>query len=166
MRSLKAWVLLALVSVCAARTIAQGASLVGNEAPRFIRSDLHGRQIDVEDFRGKVVLLNFWATWCGPCRVELPTFARWQKQYGAEGLQVLAVSMDDDSKPVGKAVRKLHLNYPVVMGDERLGLEYGGVLGLPITYLIGRDGKIAARFGGETDLNAMEKQVRTLLEQR
>jgi peroxiredoxin len=166
MRSLKVWILFTLVFVCAMRSIAQGDSLVGKEAPRFVRSDLHGRQIDIEDFRGKVVLLNFWATWCGPCRVELPRFAGWQNQYGAEGLQVLAVSMDDDSKPVGKAARKLHLTFPVVMGDEKLGLEYGGVLGLPVTYLIGRDGTISDRYGSGTDLNTMEKRVQMLLKQR
>jgi thiol-disulfide isomerase/thioredoxin len=127
---------------------------------------LGGKRIDLDALRGKVVLLNFWATWCAPCRVELPTFAAWQDRYGREGLQVVAVSMDDDSVPVGKAASKLRLNFPVIMGDEKLGMAFGGVLGLPVTFLIGRDGRIAARFGGEADLNQIESRVRSLLSQR
>ena len=142
---------------------AQQPSLVGRQAPRFVQTDLNGKRIELGEYQSKVVLLNFWATWCAPCRVELPTFSSWQKRYGQEGLQVIAVSMDDDSAPVGKAVRQLHLNFPVLMGDEKLGNDYGGVLGLPVTYLIGRDGKIAARYEGETDLEQMEGKVRDLL---
>jgi peroxiredoxin len=166
MRFLTASILVALVFSTAAPGTAQQPSLIGRQAPRFVRPDLKGRRIDLDDYRGKVVLLNFWATWCAPCRVELPTFSSWQGRYGAEGLQVTAVAMDDDSAPVAKAARKLHLSFPVLMGDEKLGSDYGGVLGLPVTYLIGRDGKIAARFAGETGLEQMESKVRELLSER
>jgi peroxiredoxin len=163
MRMVMGSLLVALVCSNAAAAIGQQPSLVDKPAPRFVRSDLNGKRIDLDDFRGRVVLLNFWATWCGPCRVELPAFSSWQNRYGKEGFQVVAVSMDDDVAPVGKTARRLHLNFPIVMGDEQLGIDYGRVLGLPVTYLIGRNGKIAARFAGETDLKQMESKVRELL---
>jgi cytochrome c biogenesis protein CcmG/thiol:disulfide interchange protein DsbE len=140
--------------------------LTNKPAPAFVRLDLAGRRVGLEQYRGKVVLLNFWATWCGPCQVELPRFAKWQKTYGAQGFQVLAVSMDDSEAPVRRTVRRLHLDFPVVMGDANLGDEYGGVLGLPITFLIDRDGRIVAQWRGETDLNSLEGQVRRLLAQK
>ena len=137
--------------------------LLHKQAPSFIRPDLSGRQVDLAAFRGKVVLLNFWATWCAPCRVELPRFAAWQKRYGTAGLQVIAVSMDDDPALARTAADKLQLNFPVVQGDEELGTKYGGVLGLPITFLIGRDGEVIARIKGATDLHALEGKVRKIV---
>jgi thiol-disulfide isomerase/thioredoxin len=146
---------------------AQGApDFVGKLAPQFAREDLSGRKVGLRQFRGKVVLLNFWATWCGPCRVELPKFEEWQKKYGGDGLQVLAVSMDDADAPVRRAVRRMHLEFPVVMGNAKLGEAYGGVLGLPVTFLIDRDGKIVAKIKGEADLAVLESQVKTLLAER
>ena len=137
--------------------------IVHKSAPQFVRSDLSGHTVDLRSYRGKVVLLNFWATWCASCQVELPRFDEWQKKYGPQGLQILTVSMDDGDAPVRKAVRRLRLGLPVVMGDARLGEAYGGVLGLPVTFLIGRDGVITARVEGETDLNTLESQVKSLL---
>ena len=137
--------------------------LVHKTAPAFVRVDLAGQKVRLRDYRGKVVLLNFWATWCAPCQVELPQFAEWQRAYGADGLQVLAISMDDSKAPVRRTVRRLHLDFPVVMGDAKLGEAYGGVLGLPITFLIDRDGRVVERIKGETDLRAMESEIRTLL---
>jgi len=137
--------------------------LVHQQAPPFVRTDLSGNRVDLRAYRGKVVALNFWATWCTPCLEEMPRFAAWQKQYGSDGLQVLGVSMDDGAEPVQRLVRKLGVNYPVLMGDEQLGMQYGGILGLPVTYLIDRKGQIRARFQGETDLKALETQIKELL---
>lgn len=133
------------------------------QAPGFSRLDLNQSQVRLANYRGKIVLLNFWATWCAPCLLEMPRFIQWQNQYRAQGLQVLGVSMDDDISPVRALNHKLHLNYPVVMGDEKLGELYGGILGLPVTYLIDRKGVIRARFQGETDLNKIESQLKELL---
>ncbi len=132
-------------------------------APDFTRSDLTGKPIHLSSYRGKVVLLNFWATWCEPCLAEIPRFSAWQKKYGAEGLQVLGVSMDDDSAPVQRVYRKYSLAYPVVMGDEHLGNLYGGVLGLPISYLIDPEGRIVVRYQGEPDLTQLEARIKALL---
>jgi len=142
---------------------AQTAPLVGKKAPEFTRKDFSGSRIDLAGFRGKVVLLDFWATWCASCQVEMPTFVQWQRDYGPRGLQVIGISMDDDPALARRLAAKLRLNYPVAMGDEKLGELYGGVLGLPLTYLIGRDGKLRARFQGEADLKTIEKQLTVLL---
>jgi thiol-disulfide isomerase/thioredoxin len=137
--------------------------VLNKPAPEFVRNDLAGRPVDLAALRGRVVLLNFWATWCAPCQVEIPQFIVWQSKYSAEGLQIIGVSMDDDSTPVATLVRERAVNYPVVMGDEHIGLLYGGVLGLPVTYLIDRRGIVRARYQGAADLGAMESAIRKLL---
>jgi cytochrome c biogenesis protein CcmG/thiol:disulfide interchange protein DsbE len=119
---------------------------VGHAAPNFSRPGLDHRKITLSSYRGKVVLLNFWATWCEPCLTEMPTFVEWQKQYGSANFQVIGISMDDAAPEVIATVSRLQLNYPVLMGDEYLGAAYGGVLGLPVTFLVDRDGKIRARY--------------------
>lgn len=153
--------LLCVASLCAQAT----PELVHEPAPAFVRNDLSGKKVALEKYRGKVVLLDFWATWCAGCQVELPKFAAWQKKYGAQGFNVVTVSMDDTAAPVRKTVHRLHLNFPVVMGDAQLGDQYGGLLGLPVTYLIDRQGKILAKFKGDSDLDAMERAIQDALRQ-
>jgi len=138
--------------------------LLHKRAPEFVRTGLNRERVDLKAYRGKVVLLDFWATWCAPCQVEMPRFAAWQSQYGSRGLQVIGISMDDDPADALRVFRKLGLNYPVAMGDEKLGELYGGVLGLPLTFLIDSKGLVRAEFQGETDLNAMEKQLQAILQ--
>jgi thiol-disulfide isomerase/thioredoxin len=137
--------------------------LLHKPAPQFVRTDLAGRTVDLAALRGRVVLLNFWATWCAPCQVEIPTFIGWQSKFAADGFQIIGVSMDDDSAPVASLARTRGVNYPVVMGDEKIGLLYGGVLGLPVTYLIDRQGIIRARYKGDADLSVMEAAIQKLL---
>jgi cytochrome c biogenesis protein CcmG, thiol:disulfide interchange protein DsbE len=132
-------------------------------APDFTRSDLNGRPVALHSYRGRLVLLNFWATWCGPCLAEIPRFVVWQNDYHAAGLQVVGVSMDDSAAPVRRAYLQYHLNYPVVMGDAALGERFGGVLGLPLSYLIDRDGRIVGRYQGELNLNDLESKIKSLL---
>lgn len=139
------------------------SQLLHKPAPAFTRPDLDGRPVRLRASRGKVVLLNFWATWCAPCLEELPRFAAWQTQFAPDGFQVIAVSMDDTDAPVRALVGKLQLTIPVVMGDARLGTRYGSVLGLPISFLIDRRGVVVARFEGVTDLDTLESQIRQLL---
>lgn len=132
-------------------------------APNFSRMDLNHKQVNLADYRGKVVLLDFWATWCAPCLAEMPRFVKWQQEYGAHGLQVIGISMDDDAQPVRSAYRKYKLNYPVVMGDANIGEKYGGIFGLPVTFLIDRSGKIRFQYQGAVDLNTVENEMHSLL---
>lgn len=138
-------------------------SIVNKKAPEFALRDLNGGNLDLASFRGKVVLLDFWATWCTSCLVAMPRLAEWQRLYGPWGFQVIGISMDDDPALARKLYAKLKLNFPVAMGDEKLGKLYGGVLGLPLTYLIDRNGEVIARFQGEPDLKAIEMRLKALL---
>jgi cytochrome c biogenesis protein CcmG, thiol:disulfide interchange protein DsbE len=132
-------------------------------APNFTRMDLTHKKIELSGYRGKVVLLNFWATWCGPCLTEMPMFTEWQQQYGADRFQVIGISMDDAAPEVIATVSKLKLNYPILMGDEKIGAAYGDVLGLPVTFLIDRHGKIRARYDGVVDHTRIKEEIQALL---
>ncbi len=151
------------LGVCSAHPAFAADSLLHKHAPAFVREDLNHKKLALASFRGKVVLLNFWATWCAPCQLEMPRFVAWQNQYGPRGLQVIGISMDDDPAPVRALCAKLKLNFPVAMGDEKIGGLYGGILGLPVTYLIDAKGAIRAEYRGQVDLNAIEAQMKMLL---
>lgn len=128
-------------------------------APDFTLKSIEGQQVTLSSFRGKVVLLDFWATWCTPCRSEIPRFIEWQQKYRDQGLVVLGVSMDDSPKDAANYAREMKITYPVVMGSSDVADSYGGVLGLPVNLLISRDGKILNKYVGATDLNALERQI-------
>ncbi|MGO9686212.1 MAG: TlpA family protein disulfide reductase [Beijerinckiaceae bacterium] len=132
-------------------------------APDFIRTDLAGRPLRLDQFRGRVVLLNFWATWCGPCLEEIPVFSRWQRQYGDAGLQVIGVSMDDDEAVVRRFLVKQAVPYPILMGDANLGERFGGVYGLPQSFLIDARGLIVFRGVGEPNIEALRSQIEGLI---
>lgn len=135
------------------------------EAPAFTVTDIKGQRLSLDSFRGKVVLLNFWATWCGPCRDEIPSFVQLQQKYGSQGFQILGISMDDSPAPVGPFYQQFHMNYPVAMGNAKLGALYGGIYGLPTNFLIGRDGRIYDDVPGEVDKARWEQEIQTLLAQ-
>ncbi|MGA7908446.1 MAG: redoxin domain-containing protein [Candidatus Sulfotelmatobacter sp.] len=132
-------------------------------APHFSLPGLTGQQLDLSSYRGKVVLLDFWATWCDPCRDEIPHFVELQSKYGSQGLQIIGVSMDDGPEPVRDFYQRYKMNYPVVMGNAETGELYGGVLGLPIAFLIGRDGRISTRHVGATNISVLEQEIVNLL---
>ena len=132
-------------------------------APDFKLTQLDGQKLQLSSYRGKVVLLDFWATWCDPCREEIPHFVELQQQYGSKGLQIIGVSMDDSPDPVVPFAQKFHINYPIVMGNAQIGEAYGGVLGLPIAFLIGPDGRIYKKHVGATNATVFENEVRDLL---
>jgi cytochrome c biogenesis protein CcmG/thiol:disulfide interchange protein DsbE len=167
-RSVAHWLAAVLLAVASLASVGPHpvfaqTSPAPRRAPEFVRTGLNQQRIDLNAYRGKVVLLNFWATWCAPCELEMPRFVDWQNKYGPRGLQIIGISMDDDPALARAAYRKLRLNYPVAMGDAKLGELYGGVLGLPVTFLIDAHGQVRARFEGETSLNKIETQLQSLL---
>ena len=137
---------------------------VGDLVPDFARADLGGKEVQLSSHRGKLVVLNFWASWCPPCREEMPVFSGWQKDLQAAGLQVIGVAMDDDRSEVTRFLAQYPVSYPIVMGDAKFAGQFGGVLGLPLTYLIDPQGRVVARYQGEADLAKMEAKIRELLD--
>lgn len=132
-------------------------------APTLSLTALDGQPLQLRDFRGHVVLIDFWATWCGPCQDEVPELVALQKAYAPRGVQFLGVSMDDDEAVVRAFYQEMDMNYPVALGDAELAERYGGVLGLPVKFLIDREGRIAARHDGPTEAAALARELSALL---
>lgn len=133
-------------------------------APGFDLKDLNGKQLKLEDFRGKVVLLNFWATWCGPCREEIPSLIELQKQY-KDQLQVIGLAIDeDDDSYVKKFAASESINYPIAMGTDEVRFAYGGVGALPTVFVINKNGAIVQKHVGLFNPHLYETEVRALLE--
>jgi peroxiredoxin len=139
--------------------------LQSGPAPDFSLQALDGKTTRLSDFRGKAVLLNFWATWCSPCKIEMPWFVDLQKQYGSQGLQIVGVAMDDAStEDIAKFAKDMGVNYPILIGKEAVGDEYGGVPALPESFLIARDGRIVDRIIGLKGKAEIEDAVKKALE--
>src|SRR6201997_1406375 len=133
-------------------------------APDFTLEKLNGGNLKLSDLRGKAVLLNFWATWFGPCKIETPWLVEMQNQYGNQGLQVVGVAMDDSGKDeISKFAKDMGVNYPVLLGKEAVGDEYGGVPALPESFFIGRDGKIVDRIIGLKGKAEIEDAIKKAL---
>jgi peroxiredoxin len=126
---------------CTKRTVAKNRKA----APEFSLKDANGQTVRLADYKGKVVLLDFWATWCGPCKIEIPWFMEFETQFKDQGFAVLGVSMDEDGWAAIKPyVRDRKMNYRVLLGDDKVGTSYGGLDALPTTLLIDREGNIAS----------------------
>jgi len=136
----------------------------GTPAPDFTLETLDGKSLSLSSLRGKAVLVNFWATWCGPCKIETPWLVELQKRYGSEGLQVVGVAMDDSGKDeISRFAQDMGMNYPVLLGKEAVGDAYGGVPALPESFFVGRDGKIVDRIIGLKDRSEIEDSVKKAL---
>jgi thiol-disulfide isomerase/thioredoxin len=142
----------------------RAGQMTGSAAPDFALQSLDGKTIHLSDYRGKAVLLNFWATWCGPCKIEMPWFVELQKEYGPAGLQILGVAMDDASPgEIDKFAKDMGVNYPVLIGKDAVGDAYGGVDYLPESFYIDRNGKVLDKVLGLKGRGEIEDAVKKIL---
>lgn len=138
--------------------------VIGRQAPDFTLTTVDGKTLRLSDLRGKAVVLNFWATWCSPCRVEVPWFVDFQKQYGPQGLQIVGVSEDDGGKDkVAQFVKEMGMNYDVAVDDASVYMKYGDVEDLPTTFYIDRNGKIVQFAMGLLDRSEIEQNMKIAL---
>ncbi len=131
----------------------------------FTLKDVNGRDVRLADYKGKVILLDFWATWCVPCKTEIPWFVEFQNKYGASGLQVIGISVDDTVDKLKPYVKSLNMNYVVLQGLHHDDVQnaYGPLWGIPVTLVISRDAKICAKHAGISSKETFEKEIRSLL---
>lgn len=174
MTTLKRFLPLALVALVGAtalvltvgRATAKGDDPSG-PAPSWALKGLDGREVKSSDFGGKVVVLNFWATWCPPCRAEIPDFVEKQKKHEQAGLVFVGVSLDEGGTENVKAfVEKQGINYPIVMGTPEVVEAFGGIEGIPTTFLIDRKGNIREKIVGQERSEVLEKKLQQLLEEK
>jgi len=147
---------------------AGGAACPANAKPanlNFTLKDMNGKDVSLSSFKGRVILLDFWATWCEPCKMEIPWFAEFQTKYGAKGFQAIGVSVDDTAEKLKPYVAKYKINYPVLQGLNHDDIQnaYGPLWGIPVTVVISRDGKICARHAGLSSKQKFEKEIQALL---
>ena len=171
------WALLAgallVFALAGVRTVVQSNSapswatsdLTSKEAPDFSLETLSGDTFRLREHRGEVVVLNFWATWCPPCREEIPMFVDLQKELGDQGLQFVGVALERSAGPqkVQAFAEKMNINYPIGMGTGEIARAYGGVRGLPMTFIIGPDGKVQGHIPGRATESMLRPGLETLL---
>src|ERR1700758_2976695 len=141
----------------------QQARAATTAAPEWQLNDPDGKAVKLSDFKGKLVILDFWATWCPPCRQEIPGFVTLQRKYQDKGLVIIGVSLDQQGPSVVKLfMRELGMIYPVVLGDEKIVSDYGGIEAVPTTFIIDRQGKVVHVHQGFTDNATFEAEIRPL----
>jgi peroxiredoxin len=153
---------------CAVAPEAVGAAVKAESArkpaPEFELKDADGKPVKLSDYKGKVVLLNFWATWCGPCKIEVPWFVEFEQNYRDQGFAVLGVSMDEEGWEVVKPfVASAKVNYRIVIGDDMTAQKYGGVESLPTSFIVDRQGRIAAVHVGLVSKKDYQNEIVELL---
>ena len=137
------------------------------EAPDFVLKDVFGKDVKLSDFRGKIVILNFWATWCGPCRKEMPDFIELQKEYGKDGLQFIGIALDQEgAEKVKPFVEKNKIPYPILIGNNEISDKYGGMNAIPVTFLIDRKGMIRNHYIGMRQKSDLEDMALALLREK
>jgi len=134
------------------------------QAPNFELVDANGKKIRLSDFKGKVVILDFWATWCAPCRMEIPGYVDLYKKYNDRGLEIIGISLDRDGwTPVRPFMKQYNINYPIVIGDMDIVQAYGGIQSIPTTFIINRNGEVVERKIGARPPEYFEQVLSGLL---
>ena len=135
-----------------------------DKAPNFSLKTGDGKVVELAKLKGRVVVLNFWATWCGPCRKEIPGFLEAYEKYRSKGLEIVGISLDQSGWDVVKPfVEKARITYPVVVGDGKLANAYGGIQAIPTTVIVDREGNIASRHVGYFTPVAFERLIKEML---
>ena len=131
----------------------------------FTLKDAANKDLTIGAYKGKVIVLDFWATWCGPCKYEIPGFVDLQQRYGPRGLQVIGVSVDDTREKLPPFAREYHINYPILqgLGHDDMQEAYGPIFGIPTSIVISRDGKICRKHPGYTKKDVFEREIKALL---
>jgi len=146
--------------------VKEAKAVISQQRPSFVLPDLDGNMQNIEQWDGKVLVLNFWATWCPPCKKEIPAFLELEEQYAAKGLQFVGIALDDPGI-VQDFVDTMGVDYPILVGDAdatKVSDAYGNRLGaLPYTVVVARDGRIAKTFRGEVTKKALEKVIQSQL---
>jgi thiol-disulfide isomerase/thioredoxin len=150
-----------------------GPAVASENEPDVTFKDLQGNNVTLGSYKGKVVLLNFWATWCEPCRTEIPWMIEFQQKYSTKGFTMLGVAMDDEGKSVVDPFihktqfsvngQQATMDYPIVLGTDDIASKLGGLIGLPTSVIISKDGKIVKRYIGLVDHNTIDKEIQSLL---
>jgi thiol-disulfide isomerase/thioredoxin len=148
--------------------VAESAACPANAKPanlNFTLKDLSNKDVKLSAFKGKVILLDFWATWCGPCKIEIPWFIEFQNKYGKDGLQVIGVSIDDTLPKLKPYVDTMKMNYVVLQGLDHDDVQdaYGPMFGIPVTAIISRDGKVCMKHAGLASKSSFETMIKELL---
>jgi peroxiredoxin len=143
-------------------SFAAAPGAISGNAPAFNLVDVNGKTVSLADFKGKVVILDFWATWCPPCKREIPDFIQLQSEYGDKGLQIVGIALDQPAKVTAFA-KSNGMNYPVLMGTNEVAANYGGVEAIPTTFIIDKAGKIVTKFEGFRTKEIFESQIKSLL---
>jgi peroxiredoxin len=145
------------------------AGWCSQDAPRanldFTLKDMNGQDVRLSDLKGKVVLLNFWATWCAPCRLEIPWFVEFQEKYKDKDFRVVGISVDDPPEALLPFANRFKINYPLLVGSDREDVQnaYGPIFGVPTTVIIDRDGRICMKHIGQVSKEQFENEIRSLL---
>ena len=131
---------------------------------KFSFKDIDGKKVSLSQFKGKVIILDFWATWCVPCKAEIPDFIELQKKYGAQGLQIIGLSVDDSMAMAKKYATEMKMNYPVLLADgkEDILRAYDPIKSIPVSVVIDRQGRIVARHLGIAAMDVFEKEIAAL----
>lgn len=155
---------MALTVACGAPATPRKATGSGGNIPEVELTGLDGAAIRLADAKGRVVLVNFWATWCAPCREEIPDFNDLYAAYREQGLDIVAISMDDEGEEVVRPfVQENGMRYPVAIGSDEVAEAFGGVVGFPTTFLIDREGKVVDSWVGAIPRRILEEKLQALI---
>ncbi len=154
------------LSGCDTGTMRNGSDITMEKAPDFTLEKLGGGKVSLSDYRGKILIIDFWATWCPPCRMEMPEFVELYRDYADKGVEIIGISIDQNPQAVLPAfVEKYKINFPILLTDRKVDRAYGGISGIPTTFVVDREGKVYKQYVGMRPREVFEEAIKALLAQ-